>query len=117
MSDRRARGGHAPGYGPLSPGPLIAVVVALAATLAAYSPLGYGEGVQSGEGVEHTQGAALAHRASSASKPVAVFVDERQRGRLVPSGFLGLSFEVSSLRQIAQYGGSGNLVLGSWDCM
>jgi hypothetical protein len=110
MSHRRARRTHASGYGPLSPGPLTAVLVALVAALAAYSALGYGEGVQSDEGTEHARGAALGHRSSRASLPVDVFIDAHRRGRLVPRRFLGLSFEVSSLRQIGHYGASGNLV-------
>src|SRR5439155_10291272 len=75
MRDRRARRAHASGYGPLSPGPLIAVAVALAAALAAYSALGYAEGVQSDKGVKPAHRAALAHRASSVPAPVAAFID------------------------------------------
>src|SRR3981189_3499990 len=110
MSHRRARRTHASGYGPLSPGPLMAVLVAVVAALAASSALGYGEGVQSDEGTKHARDAALGHHSSRASLPVDVFIDARRLGRLVPRRFLGLSFEVSSLRQIGHYGGSGNLV-------
>jgi hypothetical protein len=39
-----------------------------------------------------------------------VFIDARHRGRAVPRGFLGLSFEVSRLPQIAHYAASGNFV-------
>jgi hypothetical protein len=42
--------------------------------------------------------------------PVSVSVDVRSRGRPVPARFLGLSFEASSLPQIATYGARGNLV-------
>jgi 4-amino-4-deoxy-L-arabinose transferase-like glycosyltransferase len=43
-----------------------------------------------------------------ASVPVAVSIDQRYPGTPVPRGFLGLSFELSSLSQIARYGSSGN---------
>jgi len=39
-----------------------------------------------------------------------VSVDASEPGAAVPSDFLGLSFEVAALRQIASYGGDGNLV-------
>ncbi|HEX3511026.1 MAG TPA: hypothetical protein VHT27_08000 [Solirubrobacteraceae bacterium] len=41
---------------------------------------------------------------------VSLWVDASHRGRPVPSNFLGLSFEVSDLRQIASYGERGDLV-------
>ncbi|MCW3025879.1 MAG: Ricin lectin, partial [Solirubrobacterales bacterium] len=41
---------------------------------------------------------------------VSVSVDAHHRGRRVPRRFLGLSFEASSLAQIATFGGRGNLV-------
>lgn len=110
MSDRGARKAHAPGYGPLSPGPLLAVLVAAAAALAGYSALGYGEVVSDDGRARHASRAAIAASASGPSIPVAVSIDAAPRGRPVPARFLGLSFEVSSLRQIAQYGSSGNLV-------
>ncbi len=37
-------------------------------------------------------------------------IDARHPGRAVPAGYLGLSFEVSDLHQIAQYGGRGDFV-------
>ena len=42
--------------------------------------------------------------------PVAVWIETRHRGAPVAQRFLGLSFELSSLGQIASYGGSGDLV-------
>ncbi len=45
-----------------------------------------------------------------ASVPVSVSIDLRHPGRQVPRGFLGLSFELSSLSQIARYGSSGDFV-------
>ena len=40
--------------------------------------------------------------------PVSVSIDVRHPGARVPREFLGLSFELSSLPQIARYGGSGD---------
>src|SRR5947209_7062488 len=54
--------------------------------------------------------AAAPARSAGPGVPVAVFIDARHHGRRVPPGFLGLSFELSSLHQIAQYSGAGNLV-------
>jgi hypothetical protein len=49
--------------------------------------------------------------AAPAVPPTAVLaIDARRPGRPVPRDYLGLSFEVSDLRQIAQYGGRGDLV-------
>ena len=45
-----------------------------------------------------------------ASVPVSVSIDLRHPGTQVPRGFLGLSFELSSLSQIARYGSSGDFV-------
>jgi hypothetical protein len=42
--------------------------------------------------------------------PVSVSVDSSEPGAPVPQNFLGMSFEVGSLRQIASYGSVGNLV-------
>jgi hypothetical protein len=42
--------------------------------------------------------------------PISVSPDASHPGAPVPSGFLGLSFELSSLRQIAGYAGGGDLV-------
>ena len=44
----------------------------------------------------------------AASVPVSVSFDTSRPGARVPPEFLGLSFEVSSLRQIARYGNGGN---------
>jgi hypothetical protein len=45
-----------------------------------------------------------------AAVPVSVRVDMGQQGRPVPARFLGLSFEASSLPQIAAYASAGDLV-------
>jgi hypothetical protein len=42
--------------------------------------------------------------------PVSVSVDQAHPGAQVPRNFLGLSFELSNLRQIAGYAGGGDLV-------
>ncbi len=46
----------------------------------------------------------------TATASVSVTIDLRHRGRPVPARFLGLSFEASSLAQMASYGESGNFV-------
>src|SRR5438270_4726682 len=81
--------------------------VLLLASLCACSALGYGEILEQGARTAH---AAIAPTVRPAPVPVSVQIDARARGRPVPRGFLGLSFEVSSLHQIAQYAGNGNLV-------
>jgi hypothetical protein len=50
-----------------------------------------------------------AHRARQQSVAVAVWVDAGHPGAPVPRRFLGLSFELSSLAQIASYADRGNL--------
>jgi hypothetical protein len=53
----------------------------------------------------------LDDRASApAPIPVSVLIDAHRPGRAVPSRFLGLSFEVSVLAQIASYAGGGDFV-------
>ena len=47
--------------------------------------------------------------AERAAVPVSVSIDMHHPGKPVPRTFLGLSFELSSLRQIARYGDKGNL--------
>jgi hypothetical protein len=81
------------------------VAVGVLATLAAYAALGYGEGVR-----DEGRVPALAHSSTRPALPVGVFIDARHRGRRVPPGFLGLSFEASRLREIGQYAGSGNFI-------
>ena len=49
-------------------------------------------------------------RAAPRLMPVAVSFDAGEPGPTVPSDLLGLSFEVSNLRQIAGYSGGGDLV-------
>ena len=56
-------------------------------------------------------GAAVAHAAvRRRAIPVAVSFDASEPGAPVPRNFLGLSFEVGSLHQIAGYAGEGDLV-------
>jgi hypothetical protein len=54
--------------------------------------------------------AAVARGAKPTSTPISVSVDASEAGAPVPQNFLGLSFEVAALGQIASYGGGGNLV-------
>jgi len=54
--------------------------------------------------------APLGDGAQRAAVPVSVTIDARHPGRPVARRFLGLSFELSSLHQIAQYANSGDLV-------
>lgn len=49
-------------------------------------------------------------RAAPAARPLAVYVHERDPGAPVPERFLGLSFELASLPQVASYAEGGNLV-------
>jgi hypothetical protein len=88
----------------------VGATVALLAALGAFSALGYGEGLEGDRTPARAAQAARARGAGVSSLAVPVFIDARPRGRVVPRGFLGLSFEVSSLPQIAQYASSGNLV-------
>ncbi len=53
---------------------------------------------------------ARSHAPKPVPVPVSVAVDWSHPGKPVPGDFLGLSFEVSSLPQIAAYSESGNLV-------
>jgi len=53
---------------------------------------------------------AAAQAAKRSPIPVAVAIDETRPGRAVPPEFLGLSFELSSLAQIASYAEGGDLV-------
>lgn len=48
--------------------------------------------------------------AAHAAIPVSVSVDASEPGPVVPQNFLGLSFEVGSLRQLASYATKGDLV-------
>jgi hypothetical protein len=54
--------------------------------------------------------AALARAAKPTSTPISVSVEASEPGAPVPQDFMGLSFEVSALPQIASYGGGGDLV-------
>jgi hypothetical protein len=66
--------------------------VLLATLILAFAPVGVGQGAELG------------------SIPVSVSVDRTHPGAPVPRDFLGLSFEMSSLSQIASYAGGGDLV-------
>lgn len=90
---------------------------AAACSLATFAALGYGEqlefdGADSAKPVPvHTPVASPAPvTAPVPTVALAVTIDARRPGRRVPGDFLGLSFEVTSLPQIAQYGARGNLV-------
>src|SRR2546430_11026335 len=81
------------------------VTAATLMALAALAALGRGEErAAAAPGGEATRG----HIAGMRPLPVGVFIDAHL-GRRVPQGFLGLSFEVSRLQQVAQYSGRGNL--------
>jgi hypothetical protein len=47
---------------------------------------------------------------ATAPVPVSVSIDASRPGRRVPPNYLGLSFEATDLRRIAEYGGRGDLV-------
>jgi hypothetical protein len=83
----------------------MAVVLALAAALA----LGL---VASGVGQDADPARVAASDPSEpeGAAPVSVRIDLDHHGRAVPARFLGLSFEASSLPQIAAYGTAGNFV-------
>ncbi|HEV2981520.1 MAG TPA: hypothetical protein VGX51_08820 [Solirubrobacteraceae bacterium] len=88
------------------------VAVAACCALATFAALGYGEELEL-DGPDAAAKPALAHAPLARpvpTVPVAVTIDAHRAGRRVPADFLGLSFEVSSLPQIAQYGTRGNLV-------
>jgi hypothetical protein len=89
----------------------LAAAAAIAGALATFAALGYGEELELGES---DRAKAATTRAPAVpplpSVPVAVTIHTRRLGRRVPSDFLGLSFEVARLPQIAQYGTRGNLV-------
>ncbi len=53
---------------------------------------------------------AVSLAAKRSPTPVAVSIGETRPGTAVPAGFLGLSFELSSLAQIASYAEGGDLV-------
>jgi hypothetical protein len=53
--------------------------------------------------------AASGHRTQQRTPTLAVSIDARHPGAPVPRGFLGLSFELSSLAQVASYANRGDL--------
>jgi hypothetical protein len=63
-----------------------------------------------GEDTDPARVTASAPSVPAGAVPVSVSVDLHRHGRPVPARFLGLSFEASSLPQIATYGARGNLV-------
>jgi hypothetical protein len=79
------------------------------AMLAAFTSLGYGDDSPD-IGARGPLRAVLARSARPRAVPVAVMLNPRRAGRQVPREFLGLSFEVARLAQVAHYGGAGNLV-------
>ena len=87
------------------------VAAAVCSALASFAAFGYGEELGL-DGADVAKGALA--RAPLArpvpAVPLAVTIDPHRPGRRVPSDFLGLSFELTSLPQVAQYGALGNLV-------
>jgi hypothetical protein len=63
-----------------------------------------------GEDADRARTSASLPPAQSGAVPISVRITLRHPGRRVPPRFLGLSFEASSLPQIATYGASGNFV-------
>jgi hypothetical protein len=63
-----------------------------------------------GEDSDPARVAASLPPAPAEAAPVSVRIDLRHHGRPVPARFLGLSFEATSLPQIATYGTAGNFV-------
>jgi hypothetical protein len=109
MSHRTAATDARPRARRFGRGTTAVLAAVLIAALSAFSALGYGESLEGADG-RIARAAAAPAQSSSPQGAVAVFIDARHRGRRVPPGFLGLSFELSSLRHTAEYAGSGNLV-------
>jgi hypothetical protein len=87
------------------------VAAAVSCALASFAALGYAEEL----GLDGADLAKPALARAPLARPVptvplAVTVDPHRPGRRVPSDFLGLSFELTSLPQVARYGTLGNLV-------
>jgi hypothetical protein len=110
MGQRTAASRRIPGHRRLRGRATLAAAAALLAALSAFSALGHGEGLDGDRAGVRVADAASIASAPGRSVAVAVIFDASHRGRRVAPGFLGLSFEVSSLAQIAQYGGGGNFV-------
>jgi len=93
------------------PGFLGTVTLATTAAAVALALVGAGAGGASGTRAL-PQDAAAHSPAAKGPPPVPVSVDVNlsDPGRPVPSGYLGLSFEVTDLAQIASYGERGDLV-------
>jgi hypothetical protein len=102
-SSRRARGLRA------ARSAVLAAILTGLAVLAAFSALGYGD-QSSHRRAPRRAHIVLARSATPRPVPLAVFLNPRRSGRQVPSGFLGLSFEVARLPQLGRYAGKGNLV-------
>jgi hypothetical protein len=77
---------------PLTAGPRVVLCAALVVVFSALAPI------------------AAAQAAKRSPIPVAVSIDETRPGTAVPPEFLGLSFELSSLAQMASYAEAGDLV-------
>ena len=77
------------------------LVLALALALVAWTAQGSAAGSAT---------ARAATTASASRGALAAFIDTRHRARRVPDGFLGLSFELSTLPRIASYYNTGDLV-------
>jgi hypothetical protein len=110
---RKSRPGRRASRLPLSRRAGATAVISLAAAIAALVASSPGRG----QDVDRTADLADAPLAHSAGKPnaqrpghpVLVYVGTHPRGRRIPRDFLGLSYELSSLPQIASFGTTGNL--------
>jgi hypothetical protein len=98
--------GRALGNGPL---PRRALGAVLAVALAASVVLALAA-IGAGRDVDRASVARPLPPAPPGAVPVSVRIEPHPHGRRVPARFLGLSFEVSSLAQVAGFGASGNLV-------
>ena len=89
-----------------------ATVVLMGAFVALLLQCGVGRGAVAGGTVAGgtVAGSSVAGGTEPRSAGVSVSIDARRPGAPVPRGFLGLSFELSSLHQVAQYADSGDLV-------
>ncbi|HWX73666.1 MAG TPA: hypothetical protein VNZ05_00070, partial [Solirubrobacteraceae bacterium] len=109
MAQRSAAKRHAPGTRRSRGRGAAIAAAALLLALSAFSALGHGESLE-GDDPSARAASATGHSAGGPVQPVAVLFDLRRRGRPVKPGFLGLSFEVASLPQIARYDGGGNFI-------
>src|SRR5438132_9835946 len=97
---------------------LLLAVLAGGAVALGSSQLGLGtdvDGARAAAAPKRPAGARRAELAPSAprastSQAIGVYIDTRHPAAPVPRGFLGLSFELSSLRQVAAYANGGDFV-------